>query len=87
MSQEGKAMTGMVHGHEVMRMMVSSGRAYTREELEQAILERFGPDTRFYTCSAQGMTASELVRFLEGRGKFIESGDGLRTAPDRICDH
>ncbi len=57
-------MAERVHGHEVMAMMVESGTGYTRESLRAAIVERFGPDTRFYTCSADRMTPDELITFL-----------------------
>ena len=39
----------MTHGHEVLAMM--QGKAYTEEGLLKAIIEQFGPDERFYTCS------------------------------------
>lgn len=80
-------MAEQVHGHEVMEMMVSEGKVYTKATLEAAIGERFGEDTRFYTCSAENMTAAELVVFLEGRSKFIVDGDGFRTEADKICKH
>ena len=80
-------MPEQVHGHEVMKMMIDDGRVYTQATLRAAIAERFGEETRFYTCSAENMTADELVAFLESRGKFIHEGDGLRTETGRICQH
>ena len=80
-------MSGQIHGHEVMRMMLEEGGGYTRDSLRAAIVERFGVDTRFYTCSAEDMTPDELIVFLEQRGKFVDSESGFNTAPDRICDH
>lgn len=80
-------MTNKVHGHEVMQMMLESDTAYTRKTLQEAMLKRFGEDARFHTCSAEGMTADELIIFLEQRGKFVDSGEGFTTDPDRICNH
>ncbi|MCK6479920.1 MAG: YecH family protein [Planctomycetes bacterium] len=77
----------MVHGHDVLTMMADAGRSYTRAELVAAIHERFGPEARFHTCSAEGMTAAQLVDFLESRRKFIEEGGKVRTERDRICGH
>jgi probable metal-binding protein len=77
----------MVHGHDVMSMMADADRSYTRAELEAAILERFGPEARFHTCSAEGMTAAELIDFLESRRKFIAVDGKVRTERDRICGH
>jgi len=76
-----------IHGHEVMRMMVDSGKAYSRPELVSAIKEQFGEHTRFHTCSAEQMTAEALVDFLEDRGKFTASEGGLGMDAQNICDH
>lgn len=53
----------MAHGHDVLHMM--EGNSYTtKESLVKAIIEKFGAEERFHTCSAEGMTAEELVDFL-----------------------
>ncbi|MFM8335507.1 MAG: YecH family metal-binding protein [Opitutaceae bacterium] len=76
-----------IHGHEVIAMILASRLAYTRESLINAIRARFGPETRFYTCSAAGMDAAELVRFLEARGKFMPAEGGFTVDPARVCKH
>lgn len=76
-----------VHGHEVIAMILGSQQAYTRESLARAIVDRFGAETRFFTCSAAGMTAPELVQFLESRGKFMPLADGFTIDPGRVCQH
>ena len=76
-----------IHGHEVMRMMVDSGKAYTRESLRADIIERFGADARFCTCSAANMTSDQLIDFLAERGKFVEAPQGFTTHPEKICNH
>lgn len=80
-------MLNQIHGHDVMKMMLDSGQAYTKDSLSAAIVNRFGPEARFYTCSASDMTAAELVDFLAQREKFIEIEAGFNTAPEKICDH
>ncbi|MGN0028291.1 MAG: YecH family metal-binding protein [Marinilabiliaceae bacterium] len=77
----------MTHGHEVLRMM--EGNAYaSAQELVRAMEARFGSDERYCTCSASGMTASELVAFLEERGKFIPAeGGGMTVDTTKICKH
>ena len=79
--------TQRIHGHEVMAMMLEAGRGLTRDELVSAIVARFGPDACFHTCSADDLTAAEIVEFLDGRGKLTEVDGKLSTAPDRICSH
>jgi probable metal-binding protein len=80
-------MSESIHGHEVMQMMIASGKTYTKESLEAEIIQKFGPEARFHTCSAENMSASELVDFLNACDKFINSDEGFSTDPDKICDH
>ncbi len=80
-------MTEQIHGHEVMAMMMASGRTYTRDSLRAHIIETFGEGARFYTCSAENMTADELIAFLRARGKFVEATDGFTTEADKMCAH
>jgi probable metal-binding protein len=75
-----------IHGHEVMKMMLGSGRVFTRESLRSAIQKNFGIDTRFFTCSAENMTADELIDFLNTRGKFLLEDGGFITDKTMICD-
>jgi probable metal-binding protein len=76
-----------IHGHEVMQMMLDSGSAYTRETLREAIIGRFGAEARFFTCSAENLTAEELIEFLAERGKFVPEAAGFNTAATKMCQH
>lgn len=76
-----------IHGHEVMQFMISSQQAFTRESLQAAIIEKFGAAARFHTCSAEGLDANGIIRFLEERGKFQPVDGGFTTDPSKICDH
>lgn len=80
-------MAEQIHGHDVMAMMIESGKVYTRDSLRADIVERFGKEARFYTCSAESMTPDELISFLEARGKFREAGGGFQTDKGQVCDH
>jgi probable metal-binding protein len=84
---DSNSIKDQIHGHEVMKMMVESGEAFTRASLQAAILTRFGTDARFYTCSAKDMTTAALIDFLEQRGKFVPKDNGFSTLPDKICCH
>jgi len=76
----------MTHGHEVLEMMM--GNSYSRESLIKAIIDKFGTEERFYTCSAEDLTAEELVDFLEARGKFMFAKDnGFTVDTSQICEH
>ena len=76
-----------IHGHEVMHLMLESGATYTEATLRAAIAQRFGADARFHTCSAENLTADELIEFLAARGKFVLASGGFRLPPDQMCQH
>ena len=76
-----------IHAHEVLQMMQQSGKAYTRASLLTDIVARFGPDSRFFTCSAENLTAEGLIDFLQAKGKFVPCEAGFQTSPDLMCKH
>jgi len=76
-----------IHAHEVMHMMLEQEEVFSRESLGQAIIERFGANARFHSCSASGMDVHAVIDFLESRGKFVARDDGFNTAEDKICNH
>ena len=76
-----------IHGHEVLQMMISSGESYTVATLEAAIIDRFRKEDRFHTCSAENLSAAELVAFLQKKGKFIAAEEGFNTHESKICRH
>jgi probable metal-binding protein len=82
-----QATENSIHGHEVIEMVVASGRAWRREELVEEVERRWGGSARFHTCSAQGMSAAELIRFLSEHGKFLESERGVTMDATKVCDH
>ncbi len=76
-----------IHGHEVMEMMLASGKTYTKETLTQDIITKFGPQARFFTCSAENMDAEQMVEFLAVRGKLLQRDGGFQTSKDVMCQH
>ena len=76
-----------IHAHEIMHMMLEQDGGFSRDSLARAIVDRFGADARFYSCSQSGMDAQGVIDFLENRGKFVPRDGGFTTAKDRICNH
>jgi probable metal-binding protein len=68
-------------------MMLQSGKAYTPESLLTDICTTFGSGARFYTCSAENLTAQGLIDFLQTNGKFVAGPDGFQISADRVCHH
>jgi probable metal-binding protein len=76
-----------IHGHEVLQMMVDTGKAYSRASLLTDIIAKFGAAARFYTCSAENLSAEGLIDFLQAKGKFVPCEQGFQTSPDLMCKH
>jgi probable metal-binding protein len=76
-----------IHGHEVIQMMLESGKSYTRAGLLTDIVAKFGPNSRFFTCSAENLTPEGIIDFLEAKGKFLVRGEGFQTSADLMCKH
>lgn len=79
-------MADSIHGHEVLQFMIDSGVAYTRDSLKREIVARYGEDALFHTCSADALSADQLIDFLNGRGKFLVEEEGFRPDVSQICD-
>ena len=76
-----------IHGHEVMQMMLESGKPYTRASLLTDIVAKFGPDSCFFTCSAENLTPEGIIDFLQAKGKFVPREGSFQTSPDLMCKH
>lgn len=76
-----------IHGHEVLEMMIESGLSYSNESLKAAIDLKFGPEARFYICSASGMSAAELIETLWAKEKFTGTPEAYVFEPANRCDH
>lgn len=74
-----------LHAHEVLHMM--EGNSYSESSLRDAIIQKFGKDQRFYTCSAENMNVYELIEFLKKRGKFMPANNGFTVDITKVCNH
>jgi len=76
-----------IHAHEILEMMIKGGKRYSNESLTAEVLEAFGPDARFYTCSGMGLDSVEIVEHLWGKGKFTGTPQDFVFLPSSRCDH
>ncbi len=74
-----------VHGLEVLHFMLAHEQGFSMESLKQAIAAQFGPDTRFDTCKAEGLTAEQLIAFLAENNLFVETGSGFNVQAEMLC--
>ena len=63
------------------------GHSYTEKSLLNAIIEKFGEDERFYTCSADNLPAQGLIDFLKAHGKFMPMDEGFTVDTTKVCDN
>ena len=81
-------MLELIHAHEVMHMMLESGKSYTRESFKADLADKFGPDARFHSCSVNNMSPDDLLEFLAARGKLAGDLDTeFRMDPLNMCSH
>ncbi len=73
-----------IHAHEILRMM--EGNSYTTESLRNAIVEKFGNEARFHTCSAEGLDSSQIIEFLVAKGKFKPTEEGFTMDITKVCE-
>jgi probable metal-binding protein len=76
-----------IHGHEVIQMMLQSGKAYTRVSLLTDIVTKFGPNSQFFTCSAENLSPEDIIDFLQAKGKFVPCEEGFQTSAELMCKH
>ena len=80
-------MSASVHGHDVIHFIIEQGDGLSRAALAAAVIAHFGVQARFHTCSAQDLSAEQLIDLLTSKGKLVESANGLRVRSERICRH
>ena len=74
-----------LHAHEVLHMM--EGKSNSESSLKEAIIQKFGEQQLFYTCSAEDMDADKLIEFLKAKGKFMPADDGFTVDITKVCSH
>jgi probable metal-binding protein len=76
MSNSSVAKTMHFHAHDVMHLLAGQSRALTASEIKSLILEKFGLDADFGSCSMDGMDADQVIQFLLDRQKLSEVEPG-----------
>lgn len=76
-----------IHAHEILEMMIRSGIKYSNETLSDEIIETFGDEATFCTCSGHGLDAYDVVQHLWGKGKFTGNPDEFVFLPGDRCSH
>ncbi|WP_037458403.1 YecH family metal-binding protein [Shewanella sp. HN-41] len=80
-------MSDSVHGHDVMALMVAQGSPILKHELITLMAQKFGGSARYHTCSAENLTAIELISLLTSKEKLQETELGMAFVAGRQCHH
>ena len=75
-----------IHGHNVLKLIRELEQAPGRDDILGAINLHFGSEARFHTCSANGLSASELVELFLNKGKLVEEENAIRFVGCQ-CQH
>ncbi|MGF1699810.1 YecH family protein [Photobacterium makurazakiensis] len=76
-----------IHAHTVLNMLLADDATYTLASLKQAVVNEYGEEVRFHTCSQQDLTFDALLSFLLDRRKVVQQGEYIAANRDRMCSH
>jgi probable metal-binding protein len=76
-----------IHGHDVMHMIAETQTALPKAAWVSVVEKKYGQSARFHTCSAKNLNASELIDFIQARGKFNGSPQAMSLDASAICNH
>ncbi|MFM2666965.1 YecH family metal-binding protein [Vibrio mediterranei] len=78
-------MTAAIHAHKVLNLLRE--QPMTREQLEQTVIEQFGTEARFRTCSREGFDLDSLLAFFVEKQKVIENQGVWELNIEKVCSH
>jgi len=79
--------TNQIHGHEIMELVAKYPDGIEVATLTDIVAHEFGTGARFFTCSAEGMSISELLTFLTERDKFQLRDSLVFPGVSPACNH
>ena len=77
---------GLLHIHEVLNIIYNSDKVFTIEELKQEVINNFGEDISFTSCSESEFEINDMVDFMLQRGKIQLEGDKIYPFGE-ACNH
>ena len=76
-----------IHGHDIIDLVASHPEGISAESLTQMASEKFGGQSRYFTCSTEDMDFPALLAFLLERDK-VQLRDGLLfQGGSPACNH
>ncbi|AMO56775.1 hypothetical protein GZ77_02595 [Endozoicomonas montiporae] len=79
-------MQDSIHGHNVLNLIREHNQPVNIDELLTAISQHFGTESRFHTCSAEGLSADQLVELFLAKGKLVLENEQIHFVGCR-CKH
>lgn len=76
-----------IHAHSALDFIAAHDGLWKLEELDSQFSGKFGTDARFFACSADNMTTSDLVAFLLQRQKIFLHENRVYLHRANVCNH
>ncbi|WP_070962924.1 YecH family metal-binding protein [Vibrio sonorensis] len=78
-------MANRIHAHSVLNLLQES--PMTKDDLTAKVLEEFGADALFHTCSLSDLDFDTLFSFFVNRQKIVEAEGKWALNAARVCNH
>lgn len=76
-----------IHIHDILDIIYNSGKEYTIDSLKEEVINRYGNDINFMTCSDHKFGIEGMIDFMCSRGKIEVHGEKIFPAGASWCDH
>lgn len=77
----------LVHGHELISLIIKKNRALSLEEIKEMAITQIGADANYYTCSRSDMDTDGMIDFLLSSEKLKKVCNGYLINHGNLCDH
>jgi probable metal-binding protein len=75
----------IIHIHEILDMIYSSGKIYTVSSLKEEVQKKYGSHIHFVSCADHRFDMEDMVNFMLERGKIEVKGDMIFPAGASYC--
>ena len=62
-----------IHGHKVLNLIKSQSQPLSLDQQIESLTDHFGSNSQYHTCSAQGLSAEQLLTLFIEKGKLANN--------------
>ena len=75
-----------IHGHKVLKLIREHNQPVSKSKLLTTMVQHFGSESRFHTCSAKELSAEQLVELFLDKGKLSLKNEEIHFVGCQ-CNH